>query len=204
MPIWISLRQFFIIAAACLAVPSHLFADPIRVRATTEAIEIAMPGEASKAGGDVAVVALPLAGGGAPAQVYNGSPASVIRFARVQGGRDLVFARFQVGDAEPQFVSEFGEAGRAADSRIGAGGKKGLRCVHDLADAEALGVRHLARNVRLGDLVDWRAMGEGEFGQVVDGERIAMRPGAVRALDGFCREAEARGMSVTAVFYNGR
>jgi hypothetical protein len=139
---------------------------------------------------------------------FDGAGAARIELPRLAGGRDRLFARFQLIDAasgralgEPQAVTDLDSCGARDFAFPATTSKKGLACIIDPADAVALGVKHANANIDLGALVDWRgpAAAAAELVEEVDGQRIAMDAGYVAHLDRLIGGATERGMSVTAI-----
>lgn len=140
---------------------------------------------------------------------FAGAGAARIEIPRISGGRDRLFARFQLVDAvsgaalgAPQAVTDLGACGARDFAFPAPASKKGLACIIDQADAVALGVKHANANIDLGALLAWRgdaAAAPAHLVEEVDGQRIAMDASYVAHLDRLIGGATACGMNVTAI-----
>ncbi len=203
----VMIRKFLSVAIASL-LGGSVGSASWRIEANEDSIEV----ETTERLPLMRVLAYPAEGGGSePIVAWEGEGDGVIRFARKQQGFDLLFRRFELVDGEKgtpveggaRWVTGFSSVDRSPpfDLAIGRNGKKGLAANHGLVDPVALGVRHLARNLTLKSFVT-PDRADGPFFQEIDGVRVGLREGTVRALDRDLLAAAERGMTVTLVFYN--
>ncbi|MEY5011256.1 MAG: hypothetical protein RLZZ253_2395, partial [Verrucomicrobiota bacterium] len=124
---------------------------------------------------------------------------------RLEPRGDRLFFRYSITPAdsedrsEPQYVTDFSGVPRRhpeAWANRGPSGKKGVTCVLDQRDAEALGCAQVNRNIDVGELLDVKHP-ESPGGFEYEGRRFGLRRAAVDRLDHDLRAAAAAGQRVT-------
>lgn len=165
----------------------------------------------SPSAGSVLIRAYPLTGG-APAQgrvVWEGDAAiGTARMERMVNGEDGLFARYQLEPAgtgaaaeSAQYVSDFDALPRRLSPTAGRASKKGIACLLDGADGEALGFEQFNQNIDIGGLLDLQSPAPKESFEY-EGRRVGLRPGAVSALDKALQAAGSASHRVTGILLN--
>jgi hypothetical protein len=120
-------------------------------------------------------------------------------------GKDRLFFRYSLvqngAECEPQHVTDFTRLPRRKAEMGGDRGplgKKGVTCVLDQKDAEALGCARVNRNIDIGALLD-ATNPNGPLGFEYEGRRFGLRRAAVEKLDQDLITATAAGQSVTGI-----
>jgi hypothetical protein len=129
---------------------------------------------------------------------------------RLETAGDRLFFRYSLAPAEaedrsePQYVTDFSGLTRRhpeAWANRGPSGKKGVTCVLDQRDAEALGCAQVNRNIDLGELLDVKHP-ESPVGFEYEGRWFGLRRAAVDRLDHDLSAAAAAGQRVTGILLN--
>lgn len=121
-------------------------------------------------------------------------------------GRDRLFWRFRVREsAPPLWVTQLADPTVRTQPLPWPKSIKGVQCVVDHADAVALGAKHVGLNVSIRELLQ-PSLGGPWGGPVehitVDGEQIALSPGALQRYDEQVLRFTQAGINVVAIVLN--
>ena len=138
----------------------------------------------------------------------GGSAAGQIAVPRFDGGRDRLYAKFELFDAAngkalgpPQCVTDFSALPRRTHPLGSLATKKGVTCVLDVANVVALGAGQVAENIDLGGLLDWQSA-EPALSFDFEGRRVGLRASTVAHLDAKLKAMHAAKLRVTGILLN--
>lgn len=172
---------------------------PLRVAVTPDSLRFSWSARAEKS--ELRELPLHTSATATEARVVwsgEGGHATVPRF---DGARDRLFAKFSLNDGPPQCVTDFSGLPRRTNSLGSLANKKGITCLLDVKDGEALGFGQSNQNINIGGLVDWQSA-EPKMSFEFEGRRVGLRPAAVAALDRDLQALHAAKMRVTGILLN--
>jgi len=143
-----------------------------------------------------------------PAEWEGPACAHSLELRRFKDGRDRLFSKWQLAHAEsgrpygrPQYATDFTELPERNKPFSWPKSIKGLQSVVDVDDAIKLGVKHVAHNVLISQVLDLSGSTDAEH-WTVDGEKIAIDGGYIGHLDKTIEALTAAGVNVTIILLN--